>query len=124
MARAELAVAGFSQGAAMALSLALAPGAGEPPSRVLALSGFVPDVVGHEHDLTRADGIDVLMQNGTDDDTVPIEIARDSAALLQSAGASITAQEYPSGHHPTLDSLAAAQRWLESDHSPAASGDD
>ena len=110
--RDQVMIGGFSQGAAMALATALAPGMSRPAG-VLALSGFIPDVAGHDHDLAAVAGLDVLMQHGTADQTVPVELGRDSAGLLRSTGATVDFQEYPTGHEPTIDSLADAQRWLE-----------
>ncbi len=112
MGRDEVVIGGFSQGAAMALMAALAPGASRPAG-VLALSGFIPEVPGREPDLVAAAALDVLMQHGTIDETVPVELGRDSAELLRSHGATVAFEEYATGHQPTIDSLASARKWLE-----------
>lgn len=122
MGRDEVVIGGFSQGAAMALAVALAPGVTDRPAGVLALSGFVPDVAGLDPDLAAAEGLAVSMQNGTRDDTVPIELARDSAELLRSAGADLTFDERDAGHHPTLVSLSAARDWLTANLARAGRG--
>ncbi len=112
MGRDEVVIGGFSQGAAMALTTALTPGASRPAG-VLALSGFIPDVPGRDPDLAAADGLDVLMQHGAIDETVPVELGRDSAELLRSHGATVAFEEYATGHQPTIESLTSARMWLE-----------
>lgn len=112
MRRDEVVLAGFSQGAAMALAVALAPASAMRPAGVLAMSGFIPDVAGYDPDLEGAAELAVLMQHGTSDETVPVELARDTAELLRSCGAQLTFEEYATGHQSTVESLASASAWL------------
>src|SRR4029453_13206181 len=60
--RHRVVVAGFSQGGATALALALSDVGRVRPVAVACLSGFLPDVIGHEYDWTGASGTAVLVQ--------------------------------------------------------------
>lgn len=87
---------GFSQGAALAHAFAVTH-----PARVAAiagLAGFVPPgVETHLPDQPLA-GKRIFLAHGTEDQTVPIEMARAGASLLQNLGASVTACEDQVGH--------------------------
>ena len=64
---------GFSQGAVMALALAL--GAGRPtPAAVVALSGFVPTVEGWTADVQRP-GLPAFVTHGRRDPVIPVSSA-------------------------------------------------
>ena len=81
-------VVGFSQGGALATLLAILY-----PQRIrkmAVLAGFVPKGVGNEH-LTPAllDGIECFWAHGTQDELVTFERGRDSAQMLESAGAKV-----------------------------------
>ncbi len=91
---------GFSQGAVMALALAL--GAGRPrPAGLLALSGFTPRVDGFELDLDGLDGFPVAVAHGALDPVIPAAFGRETAALLRGAGADVRWLESPVTH--TID---------------------
>lgn len=89
-------LAGFSQGAALAYTLAI-----YHPRRIISiagLSGFLP--VGAE-ELAASRPLQekpVFVAHGTEDDLVPVERARHSVAVLESAGAQVTYCEDEVGH--------------------------
>jgi phospholipase/carboxylesterase len=87
-------IAGFSQGAAMAFSLALYFPA--RVNRVAALSGFLPE--GCESQLPVLEGKQVFMAHGRADELIPIERARRADTLLKDAGALVTYCESDGGH--------------------------
>jgi phospholipase/carboxylesterase len=92
----RVSLVGFSQGAALAYSLALVH-----PERVISLaglSGFMPEGVGHLVEQKPLKGKSLFVSHGTQDDLVPVEKARDSVRLLQQAGARVTYCENDVGH--------------------------
>ena len=79
---------GFSQGAAVANTLAL-----QYPRRVRrvgVLAGFVPTGAEKLLQARQLDGIPFFVAHGTLDEMVPVESARRSVQLLQQAGAAVT----------------------------------
>jgi phospholipase/carboxylesterase len=100
---------GFSQGASIALSVALARP--DLSSTMVALSGVPPSVEKapapgqlREHR--------VFMAHGTYDPLIPVEIGRATRDLLQSAGAEVTYREYPMGHMVIPQEISDARTWL------------
>lgn len=111
LARSEAVIAGFSQGAGMALALGYGPGQGERPAGVLAMSGFQPRGV----DLAGEDGVTypaALVQHGRLDPVVPPVRGNLVAELLAERGVPTVFREYPMQHELTLESLADARAWL------------
>ncbi len=85
---------GFSQGAAMALSLAvLAP---ERVESLAVLSGFLPG--GSEELLSGLVGKRIYISHGSHDEMIPVERARQLRFQLERAGASVTYCESDGGH--------------------------
>jgi phospholipase/carboxylesterase len=87
---------GFSQGAALAFSLALLH-----PQRVrsvAALSGFLPRQAGALIESRPLDGLPVFLAHGSNDDIVPVVEARRAAEALNSAGAQVSYCEDAVGH--------------------------
>jgi thioredoxin len=110
--RAQSVVGGFSQGAGLALALALGPSERTRPAGVLAMSPFVPpDLL--EVDLESLSGVAVLLQHGTDDPMVPVKGTRALASGLIEAGVPTVYREYPMGHEVALESVQDAHAWLE-----------
>ena len=104
--------AGFSQGAVMSHSLALA--AGRPrPAGILAFSGFVPRVEGFELDLEARAGLPVSITHGTLDPIIRVEFGRDARDRLTDAGLDVAYREDPVGHTIAPAALAQARAVLE-----------
>ena len=100
---------GFSQGAVMALSVAL--GAGRPrPDAVLAFSGFVPVVDGWE--LGEGPWPPVAIGHGTYDEVIPVEFAHRSRDLLAAAGVDVLYRESPLGHAIDPDFVGELREFL------------
>jgi thioredoxin 1 len=109
--RAEAIVGGFSQGAGLALALALRPTDRPRPAGVLAMSPFVaaPDA------LVIADPspqVPVLVQHGTHDPMVPVARSRDLALALRDGGVPTVFREYPMEHQVALESVQDARAWM------------
>ncbi len=103
-------VMGFSQGAAMSSVLAfLYP---ERIHKVGMLAGFVPD--GLEERVTTRPLRDkpFFVAHGTRDETVTIERARDSVALLERSGALVNYCEDDVGHKVSVTCLRALREFL------------
>ncbi|MXS84940.1 alpha/beta hydrolase [Nitrosomonas sp. HPC101] len=104
-------LAGFSQGAAMALHIGL-----RHPDKlagILALSGYLPlaDKIRQEaHAANQATPI--LMAHGNYDSVVPAELARSSLQLLRNYHYSVTWYEYPMAHTVCDQELVDISRWL------------
>jgi phospholipase/carboxylesterase len=103
---------GFSQGGAVALAAAFAPGAPVRPAGVLAWSTFLPEAEGFELDWSAAASIPVLVQHGTRDELVDVELGRGTAHALAAAGVPIVYREYPMAHQTSVESLTDARDWL------------
>ncbi len=104
-------VLGFSQGAAMSSLLMLMY-----PQRVHRagiLAGFVPEEVEELTASLPLAGKQVLMAHGTQDQTITIERARQSAALLERAGASVIFCEDEVGHKLGANGLRALDAYLK-----------
>ena len=111
-ARTEAIVGGFSQGAGLALALALGSPPGAGPRAALAMSPFLPgpDALGLGQRALSA--VPVMVQHGTNDPLVPVQRSRDLARALRTVGVPTVYREYPMDHQVALDSLQDARDWL------------
>ena len=105
-------VLGFSQGAAMALAVALTR-----PDLVRGLvlhSGrLLPDLPPRIAPPEALAGLEALVLHGVADDVLPVERGREIRDLLAPLlGARLTYREHPTGHSVTMDSLDDVARWL------------
>ena len=107
----NLSVVGFSQGAALAYSIALLF-----PHRVrtvVGLSGFMPDgaeALARNRPLL---GKPVFVAHGRQDDLVPITRARQAVDLLEQAGAQVSYCEDDVGHKLSLSCFRGLEAFLE-----------
>ena len=101
-----LVLGGFSQGGALALALALRDETAVPPgvtgalAGVVAISAWLPDLVGLPADLAGAAGrgTPVLVAHGDDDDDVPLLLGRSAARLLDRHGVPVAFVTLDVGH--------------------------
>jgi phospholipase/carboxylesterase len=101
---------GFSQGAVMTYALGL--GAGRPrPDRLVALSGFMPNVPGFELSL-EPPLPPAAIGHGSYDDVIPVEFGRQARDALEAAGGEVLYREYPLGHGVDPGFLAELAPWL------------
>jgi len=101
-------VAGFSQGAGLALALAFEPGLKPRPSGVLAMSPFLAEPIVAPPGVQ----VPVLVQHGSHDPVAPVQRSRDLARALRAAGNPTVYREYPMEHQVALESLQDAHGWL------------
>jgi len=102
---------GFSQGASVALGIALLRP--ELPRAVLSLSG-VPPVLG-PHDLAPAEklrGFPVFAAHGEHDPLLPIALGRTVRDELVRLGLAVDWHEYPTGHMVVPEEIDDARAWL------------
>jgi phospholipase/carboxylesterase len=92
----QLHLIGFSQGTALAYSMAILMS--ERIASVAGLSGFLPDGASAWLTPNRLKGLPMFIAHGTDDDRVPVERARLSAEQVEKAGAAVTYCEDKVGH--------------------------
>lgn len=110
--RAESLVGGFSQGAGMALALALRLGRPSPRG-VLALSPALPGPpLPVTIDADAVHGLPVLIEHGGEDPVVAVARARALARDLESRGVPTTYVEFPMGHGVAIEGLEVARTWL------------
>jgi phospholipase/carboxylesterase len=89
-------VIGFSEGAALTVTLALMRP--ERVRRMGVLAGFAPAGAGDLLETAPLQGKPVFVAHGTQDSLVPIESSRETVRLLQRLGAQVTVCEAEIGH--------------------------
>jgi phospholipase/carboxylesterase len=108
----KLVVLGFSQGGAMAYSLALSN-----PERFAALavlSSWLPKELIPELAIKEAvQSLPTLVQHGTQDQMIEVQRARDSIEQLRALRVPLTYREYDMGHEISGKSLTDLSAWLE-----------
>lgn len=105
----QVALMGFSQGAATSLHVALTSAVGF--GAVVAMSGYLPA----PETLTLSGGLTpqrILMVHGTEDQTLDVELARSAKATLEAAGLPPRYLEFTMGHTISAESLAAVHDFL------------
>ena len=107
----RIVLAGFSQGAAMALFTGL-----RHPDRlagIIALSGYLP-----LHDALSAEAapenrqIEIFLAHGRHDEVVPHAMGNASAEVLRAAGYRVDWREYAMAHQVCLEEVQDIGRWL------------
>lgn len=120
-ARAQTMVGGYSQGAAVALALALRSGSVGPFAGCFSLAGFLWPPTAVEYDFeAAAHRLPVLVVQGATDAVVPVQQGRSAARLLHRHAVPVTYRELPQiGHELNIELLRATLPWLTA----VASGD-
>ena len=108
----RIVIAGFSQGGAMALQVAL-----RYPQRLaglLALSTYLPlrDTLADEANVANRD-IPILMCHGNQDPVVPFELGDHSRRLLQEQGYVVDFRTYSMPHSVCAEEVADISAWLQ-----------
>jgi phospholipase/carboxylesterase len=104
---------GFSMGAVMSYAVGLGPGR-LSPAAIVALSGFVPTVEGWEPELSRREGLPVLIHHGRLDPIIEVGFGRKARELLEEGGLEVTYYESDVAHGvppqllPAIRDFAAA----------------
>ena len=107
----RIVLAGFSQGAAMALFTGLRYP--EPLGGIIALSGYLPladALAGEAASANRR--IEVFQAHGRHDGVVPHALGHGSAERLRAAGYPVDWREYAMAHEVCLEEVRDVGRWL------------
>ena len=102
---------GFSQGAIMAMTLALT----EPRllAGLVAIAGRIPpEVLGWAVPPEQTAGLPLLLEHGRQDAVLNIDWAHKARAVLERQRVALTYREYDAPHSITQDMLADATSWL------------
>jgi phospholipase/carboxylesterase len=102
---------GFSQGAATAFATAI-----REPERIqgiASLVGFMPLGVDEAIDTARLTDLPVFMAVGTEDERIPLEIARECAKVVRATGAYLEYREYKMGHKLNGAAMRKLGQWWE-----------
>jgi phospholipase/carboxylesterase len=107
----RIVIAGFSQGGAIALHLAL-----RSPRRlagVLALSTYLPLASSLTSEKSPASaGVPILMAHGSSDPVIPLALAEQSRLRLEQEGYAVEWHVYPMAHSVCIPEVEAIGRWL------------
>jgi phospholipase/carboxylesterase len=107
----RIALAGFSQGGAIALHTALR----EPRALagVLALSTYLPlaNTLASERSAANAE-IPIFMAHGTQDSVLPLALGESSRRALETLGYAVDWHAYPMPHSVCLEEIGAIGAWL------------
>jgi phospholipase/carboxylesterase len=107
----RIVLAGFSQGAAMALFTGL-----RYPDRlggIIALSGYLPLTAALSDEAAPANRqLDVFQAHGRHDEVVPYALGHGSAEGLRAAGYRVDWREYAMAHQVCLEEVQDIGRWL------------
>jgi phospholipase/carboxylesterase len=111
-------VMGFSQGAAVSYALSLT----QPDLMcgVIALAGFMPSDLTHSSTSPLRGSAQsalpprYLIIHSTDDNVVPIALAREARSELEARGALVEYHEYPGGHKIAAQGMKDIAAWLQS----------
>lgn len=106
----RIVVAGFSQGAALALYAGL--GRQQLIGGVIALSGYLPMMENFGMRCSQAAAIPVFMAHGAQDNVVPLQLAERSRKKLLACGFDVEWRVYPMAHTVCETEIAAIRAWL------------
>ncbi|NBD24179.1 alpha/beta hydrolase [Paenibacillus glycinis] len=104
---------GFSQGAILAMSLALTMG--DRLKGIVALNGYVPEFVKAEYPLRSVQDVSVFISHGEFDSVFPVGIGRDNAAYFQGLTSRLTFKTYPADHGVPPENQRDYTEWLLQD---------
>jgi phospholipase/carboxylesterase len=107
----RIVLAGFSQGAAMALFTGLRHAA--PLAGILALSGYLPLHESLPAEASEANQqVEILHVHGQHDNVVSYDLGHGSAKLLRAAGYAVEWHEYAMAHEVCPEEVREIGRWL------------
>ena len=105
----RIAIAGFSQGGAIALHAALR--CSEKLAGVMGLSTYIPLRDSFDAEVTASD-LPIFMAHGTLDPVVPMMLGRDAADLLINHGFNVEWHDYPMAHAVCAEEINDIRAWL------------
>lgn len=107
----RIVIAGFSQGGALALHVALRHG--EPLAGILALSAYLPLQAALANELAEANRqAPILMCHGQYDPVLPLALGVAACNWLRASGYKVEWKEYPMQHQVCLPEIQDIAAWL------------
>jgi len=106
-------VLGFSQGAILAMTLALTMG--DRLKGIVALNGYVPEFVKTEYPLRSVKDVSIFISHGEYDSVFPVRIGHANAAYFQDLAPRLTFNIYPTDHGVSEDNQLEVLNWLKQD---------
>ncbi|MGV2964424.1 alpha/beta hydrolase [Paenibacillus sp. AGC30] len=106
-------IAGFSQGAIMAMTLSLVMG--DEIKGIVAMSGYIPQFVKDEYTLQPDSELSVFISHGDQDHLFPLQLGEDNAHFFRQHTNHVTYVPYNGGHQVTPDLYQQFQHWLRTD---------
>ncbi|MGG0655815.1 alpha/beta hydrolase [Rummeliibacillus pycnus] len=103
---------GFSQGAILSKSLAVAMGK-EKLAGIVALSGYTPDFVKNEYSKHSVKDMPIFISHGTMDMVLPFQWGEASRDLFTEQGANVTFKQFEDGHGVTPEVQQALITFLK-----------
>lgn len=100
-------IAGFSQGAVMALLTGLK--SNKKLAGILALSGYLPLV---RHLPSPSYKLPIFIGHGQQDLVVPFHLGKEAAEALKKLGYEVDFRQYPVAHSVSLEEIADIRHWL------------
>ena len=92
----DITILGFSQGAILAQTVALTMG--NEISKVVALSGYIPEFVKTEYSKQSTKHLSIFISHGDYDYVIPSQWGLDSKDYFEATGAKVTYKTYNDGH--------------------------
>ncbi|PYE50817.1 esterase [Paenibacillus barcinonensis] len=103
-------ITGFSQGAIMAMTLALVMG--DAIKGIVAMSGYIPKFVKEEYTLQPSPNLSAFISHGDQDHLFPLQLGEDNAAFFRVYTDHVTYMPYSGGHTVTPELYSALQHFL------------
>ncbi|MEK4884661.1 alpha/beta hydrolase-fold protein [Bacillus sp. FSL W8-1127] len=104
---------GFSQGAILSMTLALA--LGDTVKGMVAMNGYIPSFVKEEYPIKSISHLSVFLTQGESDSIFPLQVGQENYDYLRKHAGSVKYTIYPSGHEITQDIQRDAVAWLRYD---------
>lgn len=101
---------GFSQGAILAMTLALTMG--NQWRGIVALNGYIPEFVKTEYTLQSVEDVSVFISHGQYDSVFPIRIGQETASYMQSKTPHVTFNTYPTDHRASAQNQQDIVHWI------------
>lgn len=104
---------GFSQGAILAMTLALTMG--DRLKGIAALNGYVPEFVKTEYPLRSVDDVSVFLSHGQYDSVFPVRIGHETATYFKDLTSRLTFEIYPTDHGVSEPNQRDVLNWMKRD---------
>jgi phospholipase/carboxylesterase len=102
---------GFSQGAILSMSLGLS--LGNRIKGIMALSGYVPDLVKNEYNIKPVENLSLFISHGEMDNILPFEWGINAKEYFEKLGAVVDFHSYKAGHTVSLQNYQDCMKWLK-----------